>query len=63
MFSTRALAALAVAFWPFALAATLISDVTMTNYLNAGGPDLPYANSPFATPPYPIDWPPLAEIN
>lgn len=58
MFSTRTLAALAVAFSPLALAATLISDDTMINYLNAGGLDLAYANSPFVTPPYRLDWPP-----
>lgn len=50
MFSTRTLVALAVAFSPLALAATLISDATMTNYLNAGGLELAYANSPFVTP-------------
>lgn len=50
MFSTRTLVVLAVAFSPFALAATLISDVTMTNYLDAGGLELAYANSPFVTP-------------
>lgn len=50
MFSTRTLVALAVAFSPLALAATLISDVTMTNYLDAGGLELAYANSPFVTP-------------
>lgn len=49
MFSTRTLVALAVAFSPLALA-TLISDVTMTNYLNAGGLELAYANSPSVTP-------------
>lgn len=58
MFSTRALAALAVAFSHLAHAATLISDVTMINYLNAGGLDLAYANSPFVTPPHRLDWPP-----
>lgn len=63
MFSTRALGALAMAFSPLALAATLISDVTMTNYLNAGGLDLAYANSPFVNPPYGADWPPPLEIN
>lgn len=63
MFSTRVLAALAVAFSPLALAATLISDVTMTNYLNAGGLELAYANSPFVAPPYRTDWSPLVEIN
>ena len=50
MFSTRTLVALAVASSPLALAATLISDVTMTDYLNAGGLELAYANSPFVTP-------------
>lgn len=53
MFSTRNLVALAVAFSPLALAATLIPDATMTNYLNAGGLDLAFANSPFATPALP----------
>ncbi len=62
MFSTRALAALAVAFSPLALAATLISDDTMINYLNAGGLDLAYANSPFVTPPYSIGLP-IVQIN
>lgn len=55
MFSTRFLAALAVPFSSLALAATLISDVTMTNYLNAGGLDLAYANSPFVGLPYRTD--------
>lgn len=55
MFSTRALAALAVAFshLALALAATLISNDNMRNYLNAGGLDLAYANSPFVTPALP----------
>lgn len=53
MLSARTFVALAMAFSPLALAATLISDVTMTNYLNAGGRDLAFANSPFVTPALP----------
>lgn len=53
MLSTRTFVALAMAFSPLALAATLISDATMTNYLNAGGRDLAFANSPFVTPALP----------